>query len=258
MVLRVKRRVHVYPDLEAASAALAEHLVNRARDAIADHGRFHWVISGGHTPLGLYRRLADAYRDRMPWSSTSLYFADERCVSSRSPDSNFGSAWRTFLSQVPLPRSQVYRMRGELRPISDGARRYAKLVGPLPNVRRGERPRFDVVLLGVGPDGHTASLFPHQSSLRVQRTTVVAVPRAGQPPKVPRLTMTLPALSSAASVWFLVAGEDKAEALSRIFDPARRSGNSVPAARVRPPGASDWFVDCAAAGGIPASARGGD
>lgn len=257
MVLRIERRLHVFPDLESASRALAERLVERAHEAIADHRRFRWVISGGRTPLPLYRRLAEAYRRRIPWAATSVYFADERCVSPRAPESNFGSAWRTLLSRVSIPRSQVHRMQGELRPITEAARRYARRIGPLPQLERGECPRFDVVLLGIGPDGHTASLFPRQAALKARRTAVAAVPRAAQPPDVPRLTMTLPALSSAESVWFLVAGDDKAAALSGIFDPSRRTSDSLPAARVRPPGPSDWFVDRAAARRIPSSVRGG-
>jgi 6-phosphogluconolactonase len=253
VVLRgVERRVHRFPDLAAASDALADRLIASATEAVEARDRFRLVISGGRTPLGLYTLLAGTYRQRMPWRSTELFFADERCVSPRRDESNYGAAWRTFLSKVPLPRARLHRMRGELRPISEGARRYAKIVGPLPDLAHGDAPRFDVALLGIGPDGHTASLFPGQPSLRESSAPVVAVPRAGQPPEVPRLTLTLPALSSARAVWFLVAGDDKVEPLSKIFG---TTDSALPAARVRPPTPSEWFLDAAAARGIPASAR---
>ena len=253
MVLRVERRVHVFGDLAAASDALAERLVAIARATVAEHGRFRLVISGGSTPLGLYASLARRFRERMPWRDTELFFADERCVSPRSPLSNFGSVQRTLLSHVPIPRARVHRMRGELRPIGEAARQYAAVVGPLPGP--GQRPLFDTVLLGIGPDGHTASLFPGRPTLRARRVTVVAVPHAGQTPHVPRLTLTLPALSSATSVWFLVAGDDKGPALARIFGPSGAPRSSVPAALVRPPSPSEWFLDTAAARAVPASAR---
>jgi 6-phosphogluconolactonase len=257
VVLRVERRLHLFPDLDAATGALADRLVVRARDSVAEHGRFRLVISGGRTPVGLFSALAGPYRDRVAWASTALFFADERCVSPRSPDSNYGSAWRTFLSKVPIPRAQLHRMRGEVRPIAEGARRYAKILGPLPTVTTGGRPLFDLVLLGIGPDGHTASLFPGQPAVEEGRASVVAVPRAGQPPDLPRLTMTVPALSNAASVWFLVSGDDKAEALSRIFSERSDAPSPLPAGRILPPTPSEWFVDRPAAGRLPPSATGG-
>ncbi len=248
MVLRdVGRRVRVFPDLAAASDALAAGLVRRAAAAVRLRGRFRLVISGGKTPLGLYAALAGAYRDRMPWAATDLFFADERCVAPRSVLSNYGAAWRSFLSRVPIPRSRLHRMQGELRPIGKAARVYAEIVGSVPRPGRGAEPLFDLVLLGIGPDGHTASLFPGQPSLREQRATVVAVPRSGQAPFVPRLTLTPPALSSSRDVWFLVAGADKVDALRATFAPVRRGGTAPPAALVRPPGPATWFLDRAAA-----------
>jgi 6-phosphogluconolactonase len=251
VVLRVAPRVHVFPDLDAASEELARRLVERARASVRAGGGFRLVISGGSTPLGLFARLAGEFRREVPWSSTDLYFADERCVVPRDPESNFGAAWRTFLSKVPIRRAHVHRMRGELRPITEGARRYAKLLGPLPDPDRGDSPLFDLVLLGIGPDGHTASLFPGQASVNERRSSVVAVPHAGQPPHVPRLTLTVPALSSARAVWFLVAGADKAAALSKVL---RATRSPLPAARIRPPEPVEWFVDRSAYAAGPSSA----
>jgi 6-phosphogluconolactonase len=245
LVLRVDRRARVFPDLDGASRALADDLARRADEAVAERGRFSLVISGGKTPLPLFALLAGPDRDRLPWSRTEVFFADERCVNPSDPESNFGGAWATLLSKVPIDRRRVHRARGEVRPIADAARRYERSVGALPDLGAGESPLFDVVLLGIGPDGHTASLFPGRAAVRERRRSVVAVPRAGQPPYVPRLTLTAPALSSARDVWFLIAGADKAAVLARIF--RADSDPRLPASCVRPPGPSSWYVDRAAA-----------
>jgi 6-phosphogluconolactonase len=250
LVLRVARRVRVFPDLDAASAELADALARCAREAVAARGRFRWVISGGRTPLPLFARLAGRGAPAMPWKQTEVYFADERCVPARDPQSNFGSAWTTFLSKVPVRRRSVHRMRGELRPIGEGARRYARSIGRLPDLGQAATPRFDLVLLGIGPDGHTASLFPGQPAVAERRTPVVAVPSAGQPPYVPRLTLTPPALSNAGRVWFLVAGTDKRAALGRLFRAGDRADPRLPASLIRPPAPVEWFVDQEAARGL--------
>jgi 6-phosphogluconolactonase len=247
----VSADVRIFPDLERAGAALARHLVDRARNAAEDRGRFRWVISGGRTPVGLYARLAGPEGRRIPWAATEVYFADERCVPPDHPDSNFRSAWESFLSRVPIPRRQVHRMRGELRPASEAAARYARSLG----AADGGTPRFDVVLLGIGPDGHTASLFPGGPALRESHRPVVAVRRSGQPPFVPRLTLTPPALSSAREVCFLVAGSDKADALSGTFRSRARGDPRFPASLVRPATPPVWFLDRAAARGLPPETR---
>jgi 6-phosphogluconolactonase len=244
----------VFPDLDAASAAVAGEILRRADGAVAARGRFSWVISGGRTPRALFAMLAGDRGKPFPWPRTEVFFADERCVSPRSAESNFRAAWDAFLARVPIPRRQVHRIRGELRPASVAAARYARRVGPLPCTRDRGDPLFDLVLLGIGPDGHTASLFPGQAAVRETRRTVVAVPRAGLAPFVPRITLTPPALSSAREVCYLVAGADKATALGRIFRAGPAGDVRLPASRIHPPGPTLWFLDRAAASGIPAGA----
>lgn len=252
MVRRVAARLEVFRDLADASDALARRVVANARAAVKERGRFSWVISGGRTPLGLYERLAGPLGRPLPWAATEVYFADERCVAPARPDSNFGSAWSTFLHRVPISRRRVQRLRGEVRPPSAEAARYARLIGRLD----GPEPRFDVVLLGIGPDGHTASLFPGAPATRERRRSVVAVRRAGQPPYVPRLTLTPRALSSARDVCFLVAGADKADALRRTLSAPPAGDTAYPASLIRPSSPATWFVDRAASGGSSASRRG--
>ena len=256
MVLRLTRRALVFPDLSAASATLGRRLAALASTSVGDRGRFSLVISGGRTPTVLYRLLGGPERRRFPWAATEVFFADERCVPPRHPDSNFGAAWATFLSRVPIPRHQVHRMRGELRPPSEAAKRYATLVGPVASLSDAAYVRFDVVLLGIGADGHTASLFPGSPAVRERRRTVVSVVHPGLPPLVPRLTLTPPALSSARDVWFLVSGADKAAAVSEIFGSGPEGSLRYPASRVRPPGGTSWFLDRAAAAALPTGVRG--
>jgi 6-phosphogluconolactonase len=244
------REVRVFPDLPSATRAAARHLLERAKAAVQSRGRFAWVLAGGHTPEGLYRLLADRYADRFPWAETEVYFGDERCVPPGHRDSNYGMARDTLLSKVPIPRSRVHRMRGEIRPPSRAAARYVRDLGPVPSANE---PRFDVVLLGIGPDGHTASLFPRSRALEETRRPVVAVRRSGQPPFLPRLTMTRPALAASREILFLVAGADKAAALSAIFR-ARGDGNPEwPASMVRSRGPTLWYIDRAASSGRGAS-----
>jgi 6-phosphogluconolactonase len=243
LVLRVERTVRILPDLSAASEALATELFRLAAEAVSERGRFRWVISGGRTPLLLFELLAGPLGRAMPWRKTEVFFADERCVPPDHPDSNFGAAYSAFLSKVPISPARVHRIRGEVRPASRAASDYGRVVGPVPGPEQRGAPRFDAVLLGIGPDGHTASLFPNASVLDERRRPVVAIQRAGQPPFVPRVTMTLRTLSSTRGAFFLVSGRDKAGALRAILA-ARREGTARwPASLVRSTGTVHWYVD---------------
>jgi 6-phosphogluconolactonase len=244
--------VRVARDLRTGSASLARLLRERADRAVRERGRFAWVLAGGKTPQALYEHLAGEARPRFPWASTDVFFGDERCVGPSAPESNFGAAWTAMLSHVPVNRSRVHRMRGELRPVAEAARRYDRRVGVGGASRRGA-PRFDVVLLGLGPDGHTAFLFPGSGAVRESRRSVVAVPKAGQSPYVPRITLTVPALASSREVWFLVAGAEKAEAVAKVFAALPRGDPRLPASLVRSAGTVTWFLDEACAAALPSS-----
>ncbi len=241
--LTVVRRI--FPDLEAASRAAADRVRARARAAVADHGRFDWVLAGGHTPANLYRRLASDRPGRFPWRATWVYFGDERAVGPRSTESNYAMARDQFLAAVPIPRSHILRIPGEVRPLDAAARQYERAVDLAAGGRTS--PRFDLVLLGMGPDGHTASLFPGAPALNERRRRVLGVARAGQPPYVPRITLTLPALADSSEVLFLVAGEDKAAAYAEVVRSYPRGTRARPASLVRSAGTVRWFVDRAAA-----------
>ena len=217
--------------LEDPGAAVAERLT----EAAVAGGQI--VLTGGSTPRGAYARCAEADAD---WSGATVWFSDERMVPPDHPDSNFGMAARALLSQLSKPPT-VVRMQGEL-----GADAAAGAYEALLRERMGPDPRFDLVLLGVGPDSHTASLFPGKPELEETGRFAAAVPLAGMEPQVPRVTLTFPVLNGAREVDFLVAGADKADAVARAFTEPADPG--APAGRVRPTAGSLFvFLDEAAA-----------
>lgn len=248
---RVERRIRVFPDPARESEGAARHIAERARAAVRARGRFSWVLAGGHTPEALYRLLARRYRARFPWLETEVFFGDERCVGPRDPESNYAMARATLLAHVPIPRRRIHRLRGEVRPASKEAQSYGRLVGPPSSTGEEELPpRFDLVLLGLGPDGHTASLFPGAAALRERSRSVVAIRHAGHPPWVPRLTLTLPALASSREVLFLVEGSEKAATVAKIIRAGPRGNPRLPASLVRSRGPILWYLDRSAAADI--------
>jgi 6-phosphogluconolactonase len=217
--------------VEDPGAAVAERLT-----AAAVQGA-HIVLTGGSTPRGAYAIAASEDAD---WSDATVWFSDERCVPPDHPDSNFGMAHQALLSRLSKP-PRVMRIEGEL-----GHEAAAGSYEALIREHLGNDPRFDLVLLGIGPDAHVASLFPGKPELEESARLAVGVPIAGLEPQVPRVTLTLPVLNRARVVDFLVAGGDKAQAIGRAFgDPP---DPDAPAARVRPEQGSIFvFVDEAAA-----------
>lgn len=235
-------RAAVYPDAHAASAALAESFAARAIEAVRARGRFSVALTGGSGPVQAYRLLGDEpLRSRVPWEGVHLFWGDERCVPPGHARSNFRMANDAFISRVPIPPANVHRMRGEL-PAAYGAEAYAQEMAAFfgPGV-----PRLDLVHLGVGPDGHVASLFPFSEPLR-ERERIVTT-NLHLPLGEPRITLTLPVLNAAARIELPVMGADKAEiawtVLRGPIDPFR-----FPAQLVRPAGGEMvWMMDSAAA-----------
>jgi 6-phosphogluconolactonase len=227
---------------------LAEHaearVVQAAREAVRDRGVFHVALAGGSTPRRLYERLAAARGDAaLPWAETHVWFGDERAVGPEHDESNHRMAREALLRHVPVPAAQVHRMEGERDP-DEAARRYEEaLRREIPAGADGV-PQIDLVLLGVGDDGHTASLFPGTAALD-ETTRLVAAPWV-EAVGAHRLTLTYPALNAARAVLYLVAGDDKAEAARAVLEP-RAGEPRLPAAGVRPSGQLVWLLDRAAA-----------
>jgi len=250
--------VRIHPDLAAASRALAQHLADGFARAVHLRGKASVALSGGTTPRGLYRLLATEHVGRIPWQALHLFWGDERWVPPHDERSNYRMARLALIAQAPVPADQVHRIpTGSARPEEDaelyerdlrawfGAPRLEPAAGGgLDPLAEGAPPDFDVVLLGLGADGHTASLFPGAPALRERTRWATAVRAPAEPPD--RITLTLPVLSAAREAHFLVAGADRAEAVRRsLRGPADQA--PLPATGVRPRERLVWWLDAAAA-----------
>ncbi len=241
MTLRLQRAA----DPTALAKAAAEEVARLAVQAAAARGSFAVALAGGSTPRALYRLLAGTpLRERIPWAQVDAFFGDERAVPPDHEQSNYRMASEALLDRVPL--AGVHRIRGELG-AAEAAARYEDDL----RAHFGERefPVFDLVLLGLGTDGHTASLFPGSPALLERRRWVVAGP--GPAPSAERITLTVPVLERARAAVFLVSGADKAEALRRLLSP-RPGDEPPPAARIRFEGEARVLADGAAVGGLEA------
>jgi len=243
----VSARFTVLPSPAALADAAADRIVASARNAIRRRGRFVLALSGGSTPPLVYPLLASSPRiDLVDWSRVEFFWGDERGVPADHPDSNFGSARRLLLDQLPGVRLEaVHRMPADAADPEAAAARHEAELGRVLRVRPGStrRPRFDLVWLGMGPDGHTASLFPGASSLTERRRWVIPTTAPKASVVARRMTFTLGLINAARAVLFVVNGADKAEAVRAV-----RSGSSeLPAACVRAR-STVWLLDAAAAG----------
>ena len=245
----------VVADQAALAQEAAKRVVAIAEEAVARYGRFTVALAGGSTPKRLYSLLAaEPYCTHLPWRETHLFWGDERAVPPEHPDSNFGMAKATLLSRVPILADQIHRMQAERKDLDAAASEYeAKIARTFAVQPPDEPPAFDLILLGLGTDGHTVSLFPYTRALRETKRWVEHnyVPKL----KANRLTLTPPILNRAAMILFLVSGGEKAAVLQAVLegspDPER-----LPAQLIRPvAGRLVWLVDQAAASRLGEEAR---
>jgi 6-phosphogluconolactonase len=242
--------VRVLPDAAAVQRAAAEELTARTAAAVRARAVASVALSGGSTPRGLHALLADPsgpFRARVPWAQLEVFWGDERCVPPDDPDSNYRMARETLLDHVPIPAEQIHRMAGEDPEPARAAERYARELSEV-FARRGQVvdgwPRFDLVLLGMGADGHTASLFPGTEAVHESARPVVAVwvPKL----RAHRITLTPPVLTRAEAVRVLVTGADKAEALAAVLEGPLQP-DVLPSQVLRPAASRVlWLVDAAA------------
>jgi 6-phosphogluconolactonase len=232
----------ILPDPESVAHEAARRFVALSRDAAGSRGRFSVALSGGSTPGHLYRLLAgEPYQAQVPWEEVHLFWGDERCVPPGDPGSNHYLAQETLISRVPIPSGNVHRVRGELEP-ERAARAYAQ---EIQDFFCGPHARFDLVLLGLGEDGHTASLFPDSPLLFETGRLVAAATAIYQDRPAERVTLTLPAINAARQILFLVTGLAKASVVQAIMEGAAQR---LPAQRIRPAaGQLDWLLDAEAA-----------
>ncbi len=252
----MKCEIKRYPNLQKLSVAAAEFVLEVANRGVDERGVFTIALSGGDTPRTLYEVLAlPPFASTMPWGRTHLFWGDERCVPPDDPASNFFVAHRALISKVALPLQHVHRMPAELEPCEKAAESYETVLrdffseagrgaDSVPCSAEGELyPSFDLVLLGVGKDGHTASLFPGDPALDEEERWAVGVGAGSGSPAVPRVTLTFPAINRARCALFLVSGVGKRGVVRAVLEDREGAGRLYPAARVNPRERMVWFLD---------------
>lgn len=242
--------VRVCRDLDALSRAAAERVTQVIRRQVRARRTCRIALAGGSTPERLYELLArEPYRSRIPWKSLQVFWTDERCVPRGHPSSNYRLAEDTLLTRVPILRNHIHRIPVEHKDPARVARRYEQALRRVFRLRRGGWPVFDLVLLGLGADGHTASLFPQSPALA--ETTRLAVATRGPLPHRSRITLTIPVLKRANEVLWLVAGARKA-GIAQAMLSNRPRARQLPAGLVLAKSATNlWLVDRAAARCLP-------
>jgi 6-phosphogluconolactonase len=228
-------------------AAAAEEVVRVATQSVGERGRFTIALSGGSTPRSLFNLLASNAKASLPWDRTFFFWSDERHVGPDDPDSNYHMANQAMLSKVPVPAGNVFRIPAENPDAAAAAQAYEQTLRKFFQMESGV-PMFDLILLGMGPDGHTASLFPGTAALQEKSKLVVA--NWVEKLKTHRLSFTLPLINTAREVAFLVGGMDKASVLKTVLE-ENAPGEQYPSKLVNPTqGKLIWFIDRAAASGL--------
>jgi len=234
-------QVVIVADAATLAQTAARRLINRVRRG----NRAAVCLTGGSSPLGLYRRLAEEpLRSEVPWARVHWFMGDDRFVPESDPLSNMGAARRAFLDSVSAPPQNVHPIPTAANDPGDAAHRYEDELKQFYGADRLDpgRPLFDIVLMGLGPDGHTASLFPNSPAQEEKQGWVIGVAKAGMEPFVPRVTLTFPALASTREMLFLVDSADKRQIVARVF-----AGEDLPAHRAYAQGDLVWLIVRAAA-----------
>jgi 6-phosphogluconolactonase len=241
----INPQIKVFDTPQALFDGAANEFAVRAKNSVAQTGRFTVSLSGGSTPKSLYSALAGTTFASLPWNKIFFFWGDERHVPPDSPDSNYRMVNNALLSKVPVPAENIFRVHAEEKDANAVAEEYEKQVSNFFKLKPGEFPSFDLVLLGLGPDGHTASLFPDSAGLKEEKRIFIA--NRVEKMDTDRLTFTYPVLNAAACDMFLVSGESKTEKVRKILE----EHQDFPAAKVAPKeGDLLWFMDKAAAGNI--------
>jgi 6-phosphogluconolactonase len=243
-------RLRIESGTEALAQAAAEEFAAAVESALADQERCAVALTGGSTPRVFYRRLAEEpFRGRLPWDRLHFFWGDERHVPPDHADSNFRMAHEALLAHVPVPPENIHRIPAEDPDAARAAAAYEQTLREYFALSDGAFPRFDILLLGLGPDAHIASLFPGNPALR-ERQRWVAAPWA-EHLKTFRITLTVPVLNRAARTFFLVSGAEKAEAVYKVLE-GERDPERIPGQVLQPEkGSVLWLLDAAAAGRLP-------
>lgn len=228
----------VFPDLEALSQAAAEESAHEAIEAAQARGRCLVALSGGHTPSRMYELWAADYREKIPWAKMHFFWGDERFVAADEPKSNYRMARLSLLDRVPVPAENIHPVPTREASADEAAQAYEKT---LRGFFGDAGPTFDILFLGMGGEGHTASLFPNSPALAEQKRWAVGVRAPAEPPV--RVSLTFPVLRRARLTYFLVAGADKRPIIEVLKNDPNRAARELPVAMLRPEGEAIWFLD---------------
>ena len=244
--------IRIFKDLEQLSQEAADIFASKSQEAIAERGRFLVALNGGSTPNRLFQLLATNYRNKVDWNNTHVFWGDERCVPPLETGSSYGQAWNAFLSIVQIPETNIHRVIGEHEP-AEASKEYALTLQEFAEAPFNF-PRFDLVFLGMGEDGHTASLFPGSVVEVTEPTMAVTANYQDRPAN--RVSMTQLVFNQARTVVFMAAGDKKANILAEVLS-ERYNPDLYPAQRIEPKrGELIWLVDEDAAGKLSKRARG--
>jgi 6-phosphogluconolactonase len=239
----VHSEVHQARSLVELNRIAAELICAAANQSVESYGFFSLVLAGGNTPRQLYELLAAApFAGKIPWHSMHLFWGDERWVVAEHPDSNFNMAAKSLLARIDIPAVNIHRIRTDLPTVEAAATVYEKELRDFFSNAAQKNPGFALVLLGMGTDGHTASLFPNSPALNITNRLVAAVRAPNASPPVDRITLTLSALNKANDVLFLISGRKKIEIMQSIVEEPKESARLYPAARVRPRNRLVWLA----------------
>ena len=253
--MTTNREIRILADANSIAQTAAAEFLQAAREAISEKGSFSVALAGGSTPKALYSLLASnpLLQAKVPWTKIQFFFGDERHVAPDNAESNFRMANEAMLGKAPVDPNQVHRIRAEKRNAAQAADEYEQELRTSFKLQADQLPRFDLVLLGMGPEGHTASLFPGTKALKEERRLVVSnwVGKL----YTDRITLTPPVLNNAARVIFMVHGEEKAPALKAVLE-GPYEPDQLPAQMIKPKeGKVLWLVDPAAAGMLAPQAK---
>ncbi len=241
----MKMEIKIFISAEEAASKIAEEMMNIVSENSAEEKDTYISLSGGSTPKILFNKISEEYSDRIDWNRVQLFWGDERCVPPDDEQSNYGMTKQYLLDHINIPEGNVHRMRGEEDPVTEAARIAAEIRKVVPDAN--DLPRFDLNILGLGEDGHTASLFPGKKLKNIAEgiAGVAMHPESGQK----RISLTAETLSNANQNIFMVTGENKAEIIYKIMS-RKDSGKKFPAGRIRAAETLKWYLDEGAASKI--------
>ena len=240
-----KSEIAIFPTIHEIAEKIIEDFQQMVFKHADQSSKIHIALSGGNTPKTIYQMMARSLaEERLPWSIIHFYWGDERCVAGHHPDSNYGMVYNTLLKYIPIPPENIHRISGENDPLKE-TKRYADLLLKNIDTKIDHIPQFTWILLGLGEDGHTASLFPDQQIIK-EKNSICACTK--NPVKgYQRITFTYPLINQASRITFLVSGDSKSAILARIIG-ERRPRHNYPASKIDPLyGKLQWYIDSAAA-----------